>query len=172
METFMARPTDVLKVYMRSRNLPRSFEYGQLAMGLEVVSLIRTLESIPVVNDAEREGTIATLYTLLRECDLEDVFDLYERLSTWRRVKIQPLDNTPRGVSSWRARERPTISYADAPASQHLQALTAGSVSPHAAPRQSLAPSDRLRALTLVRPSPGQDAYAIDGQLELFPGGS
>src|SRR5262245_58402896 len=96
-EAFMSRPTDVLKTYMTANRLPRSFEFGQLAMGLEVVSLIRTLESFPVVNDAERQGTIATLYTLLRENDLEDVFDLYERLSDWRQVKFS--DNTPRGVS-------------------------------------------------------------------------
>jgi len=140
----------------------RTFEMGQVAMGLEVVSLIRTLESLPVVSDAEREGTIATLYTLLREQDLEDVFDLYERLNEWRQVKF---DSSGRVNAS--ARERPTSASVDVPSPAHLRELSVWTASRSAVPRRTLTPADRLRVLTLVRQSPEQDASAIGEQMEL-----
>src|SRR4030095_4594278 len=88
MEAYMSRPTEVLKQYMSSNRMAPTFELGQLSMGLEAVSLIRTLEDLPVVSDAEREGTIATLYTLLRENGLEGAFEAYEALNDWRKVKF------------------------------------------------------------------------------------
>jgi len=163
-EAFMARPTDVLESYIESGHMARSFELGQLAMSLEVISLIRTLESLPVVNDAEREGTIATLYTLLRENSMEGAFDAYEQLNSWRQVHFLS-DNTPRGVSR-RARERPgNVAFA---ANGSALQLVPSSRAAH--PGQTLAPSERLRALTLVHQSPGQDASATGGQMALFVG--
>jgi hypothetical protein len=88
-ETLIADATGVLKAYMRTQEIGPDFRYGRLSMGLEIVSLIRTLELIPVVSEAEREGTIATLFTLLREQDLEDAFEAYDALAEWRKVKFE-----------------------------------------------------------------------------------
>ena len=71
---FMADATAVLMAYMRKHQIGMDFKHGQLAVGLEIVTLIRTLESLPVVSEAEREGTIATLHTLLREQGLEGAY--------------------------------------------------------------------------------------------------
>jgi hypothetical protein len=84
----MADATSVLMAFMRAQKISPDFKHGQLAVGLEIVSLIRTLESFPVVNDAEKEGTIACLHTLLREQGLENAYEAYEVLAEWRRVKF------------------------------------------------------------------------------------
>ena len=160
-EVFMARPTEVLEEYIVSQGMTRSFEMGQLAMALEVVSLIRTLESLPVVSDEEKEGTIATLYTLVRENDLEGAFNAYEQLNSWRQVSFR-CDNTPRGVSR-HARERPgnVVVVSSESALQLVPSSRA------ADPERTLAPSDRLRALTLVHQSQDTDASATGEQMEL-----
>lgn len=87
-ETYMAHPTAVLKAYMQAHQIERDLSWGQLAMGLEVVTLIRTLEDIPVVNEAEKEGTIACLVTLLREQQLEEVYGFYDALAEWRKPRF------------------------------------------------------------------------------------
>jgi hypothetical protein len=74
---------------MAAHEMERDLRWGQLALALEVVTLIRTLESIPVVNEWEREGTVATLHTLLREQGLEEAYEVYETLATWRRVRFE-----------------------------------------------------------------------------------
>jgi len=96
----MKDATGVLKAYMAANKIAPSYELGQLTVALEVVSLIRTLESIPVVSVAEKEGTIATLHTLLRESQLESAYEAYDALAEWRRVKFV-------GVSVYEARGIP-----------------------------------------------------------------
>src|SRR4249920_2022226 len=91
----MADATSVLMAYMKAQKIRPSFGHGQLALGLEVVSLIRTLESFPVVNVAEREGTVATLHTLLREQGLENAYEAYEMLAEWRKPRFVPVGNVP-----------------------------------------------------------------------------
>ena len=91
----MADPTSVLMAYMRAQKIDPEFRFGQLALGLEVISLIRTLESIPVVNVAEKEGTISCLHTLLREQGLENAYEAYETLAEWRKIRFVPVGNAP-----------------------------------------------------------------------------
>jgi hypothetical protein len=98
MESFMAHATEVLLAYMRAKRISPDFKHGQLAVGLEIVSLIRTLESFPVVNEEEREGTVATLHTLLREQGLENAYETYEMLSEWRSVKIVDSSFSPQAT--------------------------------------------------------------------------
>jgi hypothetical protein len=115
-----------------------------------------------VVNDAEREGTIATLYTLLRENHLEGAFDAYEALNDWRQVRFTRGD-----VSSAPARERQGNASVSYPSRARFGDLHHVISSPRAVPHRTPAPSDRLRALTLARQSPVQDASAINGQMVL-----
>src|SRR5262252_5577720 len=107
MNDYIARPTEVLMAYMQWSKPPPGYDWGRLAMGLEVVTLICTLESIPVVSEAEREGTVACLATLLREQGLEDAYGVYDNLSEWRRVRFEPLPPTSAAAADLRAAYRP-----------------------------------------------------------------
>src|SRR5262245_43915009 len=151
MNDYIARPTEVLMAYMQWSKPPAGFDWGRLALGLEVVTLIRTLEAIPVVNDAERQGTIATLITLLREQGLEDAYGVYDTLSDWRRVRFEPLP--------------PTIAYAGAPSRRGRG--DNGPSSLHASADPTRAPQDTQRALPPVRRDPAQDASPTGEQLAL-----
>lgn len=94
-ESFMADATKVLMAFMQVQKISPDFKHGQLAVGLEIVSLIRTLESFPVVNDAEKEGTIACLHTLLFEQGLESAYEAYDTLAEWRKVRFVPSSSRP-----------------------------------------------------------------------------
>src|SRR5262245_35382818 len=89
-DAFMADAAAVYKAYLTAQRVRPTYALGRLEMGLEVVSLIRTLESFPVVNEAEREGTVATLHTLLREQGLENAYEVYDELANWRRPVFVP----------------------------------------------------------------------------------
>lgn len=154
-DVLMADATKVLLAYMRAENIGPEFRYGQLALGLEVVSLIRTLESIPVVNDAERQGTIATLHTLLREQGLENAYEAYEMLAEWRRVKFVR-DASPRENASAVAQHGRGLRVSASAASSARDALG-----------QSTAREGRLHDRLWERPSLEQGAEPIGGQLAL-----
>jgi hypothetical protein len=67
------------------------FDYGRVAMALEIVSKIKLLESLPVTTEYGRQEAISALHTILVETGLaESVYDLYEQLNDWRRPKFAP----------------------------------------------------------------------------------
>lgn len=113
MVNYMADPSKVLWDYLRTTRLPREgsakgfkewYDYGQLAMALEIVTLIKNLEQLPVVTDIGRQETISALQTLLRSMDLDEVaWEMYDRLCEWRRPKFHEIPvvvdpNLPPGV--------------------------------------------------------------------------
>jgi len=158
-EGFMADATSVLMAYMGQNQMRMDFKYGRLAVGLEVVSLIRTLESIPVVNVNEREGTVATLHTLLREQGLEDAYELYDGLAKWRQVTF---------VSD-RAPSQPTNGGAGGQlgADRRASVSADGASSARAVLEQETARGDRPHERLWERPNLEQDAEPRDVQLEL-----
>jgi hypothetical protein len=150
-EAFIANPTTVLMAYMRGNQIKASFAHGQLAVGLEVVSLIRTLESIPVVSEQEKEGTIATLHTLLREQGLEGAYEAYDALADWRKVRFVP---------------EPSL-RANADASALLRVGRTSSSSAPGARDRTTALGGRLRALPGGRRNQEQGSSPTPEQLEL-----
>lgn len=110
MVNFMANPSSVLWEYLeRSVRAPVDerdmFMYGQLALALEIVSLIKNLESYPVVTELGRQEAISALHTLLVEKGLADqAYEVYDVLCEWRRPKfdripVVPDERVPRGIA-------------------------------------------------------------------------
>jgi hypothetical protein len=150
-DNLIADATSVLMAYMRGNQIRPDFRYGQLALGLEIVSLIRTLEHFPVVNVQEKEGTIATLHTLLREQGLENAYEVYDELAEWRRVKFVR-------AASLRANGGVSVR-------RHVDRLSSSSV--HDAPDRRIALRDKSRELPSGRPNRERDSLPIPGQLVL-----
>jgi len=66
---------------------------GEMAFALEMITLIKDLESMPVVTERSRQETISTLVTLLRETGLWDTAnDTYRTLCRWRRPKFESVN--------------------------------------------------------------------------------
>lgn len=101
MTEYMADATNVLKQHLERLSVrldSRSFELGQLAMALEIVTLIRSLEALPVVSDLGRQEAITALHTLLVEQGIEDLaYEWYDFLSASRRPRFVP-EHVPRGI--------------------------------------------------------------------------
>lgn len=93
---YMANPSQVLFEYLE--RLPgkdpaggwkKWWEYGQLAMALEMVTLIKNLEELPVATDIGRQETISALHTLLQGMGLDVLaWETYDQLCEWRRPKF------------------------------------------------------------------------------------
>lgn len=96
MVNYMANPSQVLFEYLQQ--LPgkdpggswkRWWEYGQLAISLEMVTLIKNLEELPVATDIGRQETISALHTLLQQMGLDVLaWTMYDQLCEWRRPKF------------------------------------------------------------------------------------
>jgi len=87
------RPSEVFKLYLSGKvNTDKdSYQYGMLAMALEIVTVIKTLEALPVTSVGTREESISVLHTLLQETGLDIyAYEWYERLDDWRRPKFVP----------------------------------------------------------------------------------
>jgi hypothetical protein len=100
---FIARPTDLLLTFFQEAwgqdksRISSEVQLGRLAMGLEVMTLIKTLEDRRVPVMTSREEIISVLTTFLVDQELWDVCEeWYEFLSDWRRPKFVPAS----GVSS------------------------------------------------------------------------
>src|SRR5262245_54266654 len=66
------------------------YRYGQLSIGLEIVTQIKSLESLPVVSELGRQEAVSALTSLLMDMDLyDDSVNLYERLSETRRLSFE-----------------------------------------------------------------------------------
>jgi hypothetical protein len=154
-ESFMADAAAVYKAYLRAQRAKPTYALGRLEVGLEIVSLIRTLESFPVVNEAEREGTVATLHTLLREQGLENAYEVYDQLANWRRPVFVPEHVQPTIVGAVVARAHGLRVSADAFSSAHEVRETARAL------------ADSTRAQPWERPNLEQGDGSTGGQLAL-----
>ena len=93
--SFIARPTRVLIDYLTQEvgSEPRmEFNLGRLAMALEIITVVKTIEDevVPMLA-LQREEIVSVLTTLLRDQDLAEVAEeWYERLNQWRNVSFVP----------------------------------------------------------------------------------
>lgn len=75
------------------------YNLGQLSMALHIITVIKTLEQLPVVTDHGRQEAISALQTILTELDLaDDAYELYEKLGEWRKPTFEP-EPSPSGTS-------------------------------------------------------------------------
>jgi hypothetical protein len=92
--SYIMRPSEVFKLYLSEKmSVPEdAIQYGMLAMALEIVTVIKTLEALPTTAVGTREETISVLHTLLRDVGLDlYAYEWYERLNDWRRPSFVPV---------------------------------------------------------------------------------
>jgi len=92
--SYIMRPSEVFKLYLSEKmTVPEdAIQFGMLAMGLEIVTVIKTLEALPTTTVGTREETISVLHTLLRDVGLDlYAYEWYERLNEWRKPSFQPV---------------------------------------------------------------------------------
>jgi hypothetical protein len=92
--SYIMRPSEVFKAYLSEKmTVPEdAIQFGMLAMSLEVVTVIKTLESLPTTAVGTREETISVLHTLLQDVGLDVyAYEWYERLNDWRRPSFVPV---------------------------------------------------------------------------------
>lgn len=88
--SYISRPTQVLKDFLEQQQglKPRmEFTLGRLAMALEMITVIKTMEDelVPMLS-LQRNEIISVLQTLLRDQDLaEPAMEWYEALTLWRQ---------------------------------------------------------------------------------------
>lgn len=89
--SFMADPSKVFRRYLKATpSEERWYQYGMLAMSLEIITRIKVLESLPVTTEIGRQESITVLYTMLREIGIEEIaFEWYDKLSEWRKPKLR-----------------------------------------------------------------------------------
>jgi hypothetical protein len=93
---FIRDPSKVLLAYLGATEgvtaeRKRWFEYGVVAVALEVITQIRALEAIPMSTEYGTAQAVSALHTLLTEMDLSiEAHELYEQLSRWRRPAFVP----------------------------------------------------------------------------------
>jgi hypothetical protein len=82
-------PSQVLLQYLANSypvEKPDQYRVGFLAMALEIITHMRLLEILPVVDGQARQEALTAFQTLLHDTGIEaDAEDWYERLITWRR---------------------------------------------------------------------------------------
>jgi hypothetical protein len=127
-EAFIKNPTEVWMQYLdvgygRKLKGHALFDYGRVAMGLEIVTKIKMLESLPVTTEYGRQEAISALHTILVEQGLaESIYALYDELNDWRKPKFRPSSQqlglsraaTSDADDSWPQRQRLEPSSADA----------------------------------------------------------
>jgi hypothetical protein len=88
---YMQRPTPVLMRVLGISGMDTSFQAGRLAMALEIVTVIRTLDEIPsIMSPTETSVVQSVLTTLLNDQNLGWAFGFYDELSANRRVAFAP----------------------------------------------------------------------------------
>lgn len=141
---FMSHPTAVLRQFLADQKIDgRSFDWGRLSLGLEVMTQIKILETLPLT-DLTVQLTSAFRTLLVDAGVADEVEKWYERLDAWR---------APRFVSADRPTDR-----------------AFGASSSAVAPEGSLRRVRRLRASLLERrdrePDTTGDAIAPSGERE------
>jgi hypothetical protein len=89
---FMVDPTEVLIRAFEVDAKDLSFQVGRTAMALEVVSIIRVVDSVPELSPAETAAVVSVLETLLVNQGLTGAYALYDSLSASRRPVFVPVD--------------------------------------------------------------------------------
>lgn len=83
---YILNPSRDLKRLMK---MSTEYDYGMLGMALEILTVIKTIEDLPVIDQGARIETVSVLYTLLSDLDmLEAATETYEKLSEARRVRF------------------------------------------------------------------------------------
>jgi len=150
-QEFIKNPTETVRALLKIDVANGAFSAGRLAMALEVVTVIRTLEEIPsIMQPRESAVVISVLQTFLVDQGFDWCYRTYDELSASRRPTFVPEPS----LSS--------IADADGPYVLDPQRgpVFADEVLPGAA-----SPVDALRALSVVRQN--RDDVTSDEQLEL-----
>lgn len=88
--SYMVNPTRVFLQFLSTTHEATTrdltwYSFGQASMALHIITVIKTLESLPVVTEHARQETISALQTILTDLDMADEsYELYERLGNWR----------------------------------------------------------------------------------------
>lgn len=88
--SFMAQPAQVFKSYLEATAFEdRWYQYGMLAMSLEIITRIKVLEELPVTTEVGRQEAITVLHTMLTEIGISELaHEWYDRLDEWRKPKF------------------------------------------------------------------------------------
>lgn len=185
---YMARPSEVYRQWLQAPEQRvlgqggdvRSFEAGRIAVALELVGVVKTLDHAggAGLTDRERAAVSSTVVTLLDDLSLRDrAWELYDQLCSWRRTDIRPEGTvsdagsgvhrpgtTSSGLWIVPVASRPSTFASDALLHEGLASRSDGSSFPDVAPGSALLQHGRTRLADVVRQSP--DSSAIDGQSE------
>src|SRR5215471_8536263 len=89
---FLTDPARKLRTYLTVREMepdPASYDWGMLALALEIVTAIKTLETIPVATEYGRQEAISALTSILASQGLSDkAFEAHYTLWEWQRTKF------------------------------------------------------------------------------------
>jgi hypothetical protein len=103
---FIQYPTRIFAAWLKgqgrfSRVQQDAYHCGRLAMALEIITQIKSLEGLPVVSELGRQEAIAGLHAVLVNNGLEEVaFEWYDYLSEWRKPTFEPDVWPPRNEPS------------------------------------------------------------------------
>ena len=103
---FIQYPTRIFAAWLKgqgrfSKVQQDAYNCGRLAMALEIITQIKSLEGLPVVSELGRQEAIAGLHAVLVNNGLEEVgFEWYEYLSEWRKPTFEPVAWQPRNEPS------------------------------------------------------------------------
>jgi hypothetical protein len=91
----MKEPTEVLEAWLRYQDYNRTFQWGRIAMALETLTVVRSLDLYGVaMGDFEREQIKSVLETFLNGQGLLDkANEVYDFLLDWRKLKFVPIED-------------------------------------------------------------------------------
>lgn len=94
-EDFILNPSALVLQELNSEHwhelVREGYRVGRLTMALEILTVIKILESTPAATMTSRQETVVTLETLLRDTgQLRDAEEAYRKLSEIRRLKFKP----------------------------------------------------------------------------------
>ena len=104
-EAFMKDPMLAFRRYLKYERRPTSFkkgfEAGVLAMAMELLTVVKTVNALPYEDTLAQQEVVATVYTLLVGLDLlEPSQEWYEKVNEARKVKFVEHGASLRGSAS------------------------------------------------------------------------
>jgi hypothetical protein len=139
---FIARPSTLLKEFVASQGWNLDYDWGRMAMALEIVTQIKVLEEVKLMGDTARAQAVSALQTLLLDCGMESAYEVYDLIGNWR-IKTFSAEPVP-----W---QRGNVGVGDGTVSRDLERRSSSGPASDAA---GLARRDRIRALPPGRRSP------------------
>jgi hypothetical protein len=88
----MKRPTQVLLKIIKLGDA-ESFQAGRMAMALELITVIKTLEDHPIMDFTETRAVVNVLRTLIVDQDLTSAYEVYDRLDELRKPVFVPVSD-------------------------------------------------------------------------------